>query len=54
MEAPFAIPPYLQGDAAQLEAEYHRQDNLNMFSDTPVTAPPQQIDLKSVTDYVSS
>ena len=52
MEAPFAIPPHLQGDVAQLEASY--TGGLNMFSFSPVTAPQPQIDLKAVTDYVSS
>ena len=52
MEAPFAIPVHLQGDAAQLEANY--RGGLNMFSFSPVTAPQPQIDLKAVTDYVSS
>lgn len=52
MEAPFAIPAHLQGDAAQLEANY--RGDLNMFSFSPVTAPQPQIDLKAVTDYVSS
>ncbi|CAH3172288.1 unnamed protein product [Porites lobata] len=53
MEAPFAIPPHLQGDVAQLEASYAGGLN-TMFSFSPVTAPPPQIDLKAVTDYVST
>ena len=52
MEAPFAVPPHLQGDAAQIENSY--SDGLNMFSFSPVTAPQPQIDLQAVTDYVSS
>ena len=53
MEAPFAIPPHLQGDVAQLEASYAGGLN-TMFSFSPLTAPPPQIDLKAVTDYVAT
>ena len=53
MEAPFAIPAHLQGDAAHLEAHY-RDGGLTVFSTPPVTVPQPQIDLKAVTDYVSS
>ena len=53
MEAPFAIPPHLQGDVAQLEASYAGGLN-TMFSFSPVTAPPPQINLKAVTDYVAT
>ncbi|XP_078381273.1 uncharacterized protein LOC144664036 isoform X2 [Oculina patagonica] len=53
MEAPFAIPPHLQGDAAEFEASYRAMDS-NVFSFSPGTAPVPNIDLKAVTEYVSS
>lgn len=53
MEAPFAIPPHLQGDAAEFEASYRALDS-NMLSFSPGTAPLPNIDLKAVTEYVSS
>ena len=53
MEAPFAIPPHLQGDAAELEASYRALDS-EMFPFSPGPAPLPTIDLKAVTEYVSS
>ena len=53
MEAPFAIPPHLQGDAAEFEASYKAMDS-QMFLFSPSTAPMPTIDLKAVTEYVSS
>ena len=64
MEAPFAIPAHLQGDAAELDASFLAMDpatfsfSLNAAAHPPPPppppSPPLQINLKAVTDYVSS
>lgn len=58
MEAPFAIPAHLQGDAAELEASYMAMDpatfSFSLSTAAPPPPPPPQIDLKAVTEYVSS
>ena len=63
MEAPFAIPAHLQGDAAELDASFMAM-NPATFSfplsaaapppPPPPPPPPLQIDLKAVTEHVSS
>ena len=59
MEAPFTIPAHLQGDAAELEASYMAMDPATFSFSLSTAAPPPpppplQIDLKEVTEYVSS
>lgn len=64
MEAPFAIPAHLQGDAAELDASFMAMNPATFsFSFSAASTPPPpppppppalQIDLKAVTDYVSS
>ena len=51
MEAPFAIPPHLQAKASQLEAGFMDSD---MFTFTSGKGPAPKIDVKAVTEYVSS
>ena len=69
MEAPFAIPAHLQGDAAELDASFMVMDpatfsfSLSAAAPPPLPPPPPPppppsppllIDLKAVTEYVSS
>ena len=57
MEAPFAIPAHLQGDAAELDASFMAMDPATFsfaLSAAAPPPPPPQIDLKAVTEYVSS
>ena len=57
MEAPFAIPAHLQGDAAELDASFMAMDPATFsfaLSAAAPPPPPPQIDLKAVTEYVST
>lgn len=64
MEAPFAIPAHLQGDAAELDASFMAMDPATFTFSLSAAAPPPpppppppaplQVDLKAVTEYVSS
>ena len=52
MEAPFAIPPHLQDEAADFEASYRA---MNMFpSSSSSFSLSERPDVKNVTEYVST